>query len=119
MVESPLVSAAALAGRLDDPQLRLADVRWYVGEPGRNRAEYDAGHLPGAIYFDIDSHLTWLTGPGRHPLPASAAFAALMGSRGLGDDHLIVAYDDAGGAYPAGLIPEYLPVLGCNAGPRE
>jgi thiosulfate/3-mercaptopyruvate sulfurtransferase len=101
--ESPLISPVDLAARLDDPQLRLADVRWYVGEPGRNLAEYEAGHLPGAIYLDIDSDLTQPTGPGRHPLPDPAAFAALMGSRGFGDHHLIVAYDDAGGVYAARL----------------
>lgn len=103
MAEPPLISAGELAGRLDDPALRLADVRWYAGEPGRNRAEYDAGHLPGAVYLDIDTDLTWPTGPGRHPLPEPAAFASLMGSRGLGDHHSIVAYDDAGGVYAARL----------------
>jgi len=102
--ESPLVSVGEVAARGEDPTLRLADVRWYVGEPGRNRAEYDAGHLPGAIYLDVDSDLTWPTGPGRHPLPPDReAFARLLGARGLGDEHLIVAYDDAGGVYAARL----------------
>jgi len=98
-----LVSAAELAGFLGDPRLRLADVRWYVGEPGRNRAEYAAGHLPGAVLLDVDTDLSAPTGPGRHPLPEPAAFAALLASRGFGDDHLIVAYDDADGIYAARL----------------
>ncbi|MBM3695217.1 MAG: sulfurtransferase [Actinobacteria bacterium] len=104
MAESPLISAAQLTSRLGDPRLRFADVRWYVGEPGRNRAEYEAGHLPGAVYLDIDSDLTRPSGPGRHPLPPDRhGFARLLGERGLGDDHLIVAYDDAGGIYAARL----------------
>ena len=103
MAERPLITVTELASRRGDPRLRLADVRWYVGEPGRNRAEYDAGHLPGAVYLDIDSDLTWSTGPGRHPLPEPGPFAALLAGRGFGDDDLIVAYDDAGGIYAARL----------------
>ncbi len=103
MAESPLIAAADLAARLGDPALRLADVRWYVGEPGRNLAEYRRGHLPGAVYLDIDSDLVSPAGPGRHPLPDPGTFAALLGSRGFGDGHLIVAYDDAAGVYAARL----------------
>lgn len=98
-----LISAAELAGHRADPRLRLADVRWYMGEPGRNRAEYAAGHLPGAIFLDVDTDLSAPSGPGRHPLPDPNAFAALLAERGFGDDHLIVAYDDAGGIYAARL----------------
>jgi thiosulfate/3-mercaptopyruvate sulfurtransferase len=101
--DAHLISPAELAERLDDPRLRPADVRWYVGEPGRNRAEYAAGHLPGAVFLDVDSDLSAPTGPGRHPLPDPGAFASLLTARGFGDDHLIVAYDDAGGIYAARL----------------
>jgi thiosulfate/3-mercaptopyruvate sulfurtransferase len=103
VAENPLISVGELATRLGDPGLRPADVRWYVGEPGRNLAEYRRGHLPGAVYLDIDSDLTRPTGPGRHPLPDQQAFAALLGIRGLGGDDLIVAYDDTGGIYAARL----------------
>jgi len=98
-----LVSAAELAGFLGDPRLRLADVRWYVGEPGRNRAEYAAGHLSRAVFLDVDTDLSAPTGPGRHPLPDPDDFAALLAGRGFGDDHVIVAYDDADGVYAARL----------------
>ncbi|HSQ37028.1 MAG TPA: sulfurtransferase [Acidimicrobiia bacterium] len=98
-----LVSAAELAGFLGDPRLRLADVRWYVGEPGRNRAAYAAGHLSGAVFLDVDTDLSAPTGPGRHPLPDPDDFAALLAGRGFGDDHVIVAYDDADGVYAARL----------------
>lgn len=103
MPDEHLISASELAGRLGDPRLRLADVRWYVGEPGRNRAAYAAGHLPGAVFVDVDTNLSAPAGPSRHPLPEPGAFAALLAERGFGDDQLIVAYDDAGGIYAARL----------------
>jgi len=103
VLDGYLISATALAGRLDDPRLRLVDVRWYLGEPGRNRAQYAAGHLPGASLLDLDTDLSAPSGPGRHPLPDPADFAALLAERGFGDDHVIVAYDDAGGVYAARL----------------
>jgi thiosulfate/3-mercaptopyruvate sulfurtransferase len=103
VARQPLLSAAEVAARLDDPSLRLADVRWYLNEPGRGPTEYAAGHLPGAVFFDVDADLSAPSGPGRHPLPQRDAFAALMGSRGCGDGHLVVAYDDAGGVYAARL----------------
>jgi thiosulfate/3-mercaptopyruvate sulfurtransferase len=103
VAESPLISTADLAARLDDPRLRLADVRWCAGAPAGGREEYAAGHLPGAVYFDLDEDLAARRGPGRHPLPEPAAFAALLAGRGFGDDHLIVAYDDSAGIYAARL----------------
>lgn len=103
MPDDQLILAAALAGRLDDPHLRLADVRWYLGRPDRNRAEFAAGHLPGAVLLDLDSDLSAPSGPGRHPLPDRAAFAALLAGLGFGDGHVIVVYDDAEGIYAARL----------------
>ena len=103
-----LISADELAGRLDaDPgSLRIADVRWYLKRPGDGRAAYAAGHIPGAIFVDLDDDLSDLDGlgsPGRHPLPSPAAFARTMGSLGIGSDHFVVAYDDAGGTIAARL----------------
>jgi thiosulfate/3-mercaptopyruvate sulfurtransferase len=98
-----LISVEELAARLDEPALRLADVRWYVGEPDRGRREYDEGHLPGAIFVDLDRDLAATSGPGRHPLPDPAAFAARMSELGLGRDDLVVAYDDSLGTIAARL----------------
>jgi thiosulfate/3-mercaptopyruvate sulfurtransferase len=98
-----LISVEELAARLDDPTLRLADVRWFVGEPERGRHEYDEGHLPGAMFVDLDRDLAAPTGPGRHPLPDPAAFAARMGELGIGPDDLVVAYDDSLGTIAARL----------------
>src|SRR4051794_32754153 len=99
---APFVDPAWLAEHRDE--VVLADVRWYLdGRSGR--AAYDAGHLPGAVFVDLDA---WLAGPpgaaGRHPLPDPATFARGMGHLGIGDDDRVVAYDDAGGTVAARLV---------------
>jgi len=100
---SPLIAAAALAAIADDPTTRLADVRWYLDKPGRGHQAYHEGHLPGAVFVDLDRHLCAPEGPGRHPLPERSIFAATMGRLGFGDDHFIVVYDDTGGTIAARL----------------
>ncbi|MFE4834845.1 sulfurtransferase [Arthrobacter sp. NPDC056691] len=83
----------------------LADTRWYLdGAAGRDA--YDRGHLPGAVFVDLDR---WLSGPasedgGRNPLPDPAVFAAGMQECGIEDSDLVVAYDDAGGVIAARLV---------------
>ena len=55
MSNDGLVSSEILAARLGDPNLRIADASWYLPQAGRNpRAEYEAAHIPGAVFFDID-----------------------------------------------------------------
>jgi thiosulfate/3-mercaptopyruvate sulfurtransferase len=98
-----LISASELASRVDEPDLRIVDVRWYLGKPGAGRAAYDEGHLPGAIFIDLDRDLVAATGPGRHPLPSPADFAAALGRAGIGDNDFVVAYDDVGGWVAARL----------------
>ena len=99
----PLVSVDWLAAHRTDPRLRIADVRWSLSGPsGRDR--YDAGHVPGAIFLDADGELSSPgAGPGRHPIPAPAKLGAILGAGGVGDDHIVVAYDDAGGSIAARL----------------
>ena len=104
---SPLVSVERLAEWLDGgrPPV-IVDVRWYLGKPGAGRAAYDEGHLPGAIYLDLDDDLADLNGlgaPGRHPLPSPAAFIERMAAAGIGDDDRVVGYDDVGGWVAARL----------------
>lgn len=103
MPERPIVAPEELAPLLGDPLLRIADTRWYLDDPGMGRVNFEGGHLPGATFVDLDTHLVARTGPGRHPLPDRADFAATMGALGFGDRHLIVAYDDRGGAVAARL----------------
>lgn len=98
-----LISAADLAAKLDDPDLRLLDVRWWLTEPGRGRRDYLAEHIPGAVWVDLDAELTAAEGPGRHPLPDPSAFAARMAQLGVGDDTEVVAYDDVNGTIAARL----------------
>jgi len=104
----PIVDAGDL-GRLDAV---LCDVRWYLG--GRSgREAYEAGHLPGAVFVDLDRDLTAppSTTQGRHPLPTAEAFAAALGALGIGPDDAVVAYDDSGGM-SAGRLVWMLRVLG-------
>ena len=83
-----------------------ADVRSYLdGRVGRDA--YGAGHLPGAVFVDLDEALAAHTDPaagGRHPLPTPEHFAAAMADAGIGDDDVVVAYDDAGGVMAARLV---------------
>jgi thiosulfate/3-mercaptopyruvate sulfurtransferase len=99
----PFVSADWLDEHRDD--VVVADTRWYLdGRSGRDA--YLEGHLPGAVFVDLDR---WLSGPsrgdgGRHPLPAPGIFAEGMSQLGIGDDVTVVAYDDAGGVIAARLV---------------
>ena len=111
---SPLISPETLADRLFDPLLRLLDVRWWLTERGRGRRDYLAGHLPGAVWVDLDADLTAPVGPGRHPLPDPAAFVERMAALGVSDGTDVVAYDDAGGTI-AGRIWWMLEDLGFDA----
>jgi thiosulfate/3-mercaptopyruvate sulfurtransferase len=98
----PVVDAVWI---LRHPNVVVADVRWYLdGRSGR--AAYDAGHLPGAVFVDLDRRLAAPGSPaeGRHPLPSPEAFAEGMASLGIGDDSTVVAYDDAGGVTAARLV---------------
>ncbi len=88
---------------LDDPSLRVVDVRWLLGTPGRGRESYDEGHIPGAIFLDLDTDLVARDGPGRHPLPSPIDFRASLEATGIGTEHTVVAYDDVGGWVAARL----------------
>lgn len=101
---SPLVDVSWLADRAGDPNVRVVDLRWYLGGK-RGLDEYAKGHLPGAVFVDLDLDLAAprASGPGRHPLPSTEAFTALLSKLGVGASTLVVAYDDAGGAIAARL----------------
>jgi thiosulfate/3-mercaptopyruvate sulfurtransferase len=88
---------------LDRRDVAVCDVRWYLTEPERGRREYDAGHVPGAVFVDLHHDLAGGPGGGRHPLPAPHDFTRLLGELGINPAHTVVAYDDAGGAVAARL----------------
>jgi thiosulfate/3-mercaptopyruvate sulfurtransferase len=98
-----LISVEELSQRIGSDDLRIADVRWYLNRSGAGRGAYEVGHLPGGIFVDLDTDLSATEGPGRHPLPAPQAFARRMEELGIGNDHLVVAYDDTGGTTAARL----------------
>lgn len=93
-----LIDADALAARIDDARTVVLDVRWTLAEPD-GRDAYRAGHIPGAVYVDLDGELADhdALGEGRHPLPTEAAFTAAMRRWGLHDGDIVVVVDDAGG----------------------
>src|ERR1700761_2796040 len=100
---APFISIDAL-DQLPEPVI-LADARWYL-DSRSGRAAYEQGHLPDAVFVDLDC---WLSGPatlegGRNPLPEPEVFSEGMASLGIGDDHTVVAYDDAGGVIAARLV---------------
>lgn len=98
-----LISPDGLRALVGSPDLRLADVRWYLGQPDRGREAYASGHIPGATFVDLDRDLSAPAGPGRHPLPDPGVFAARMFELGFGGRHSIVVYDDVSGGVAARL----------------
>ncbi len=81
---SALVDTAWLAQHLGDPKLRVADASWYLPDQGRDaRAEYAAGHIAGAVFFDIDE-IADPTSPLPHMLPSPERLAEAVAGRGLG-----------------------------------
>lgn len=103
-----LVSTDWLAEHLRDPDLRVADVRWYLDPARRARDAYAAGHIPGAVFFDVDRDLSAPGGgrgrpAGRHPWPPADQVARVMGGAGIGPGVRVVAYDDQAGATAARL----------------
>ena len=98
-----IIAPETLLARLDDPRLRLLDVRWWLTDLPRGRRDYEAGHIPGARWVDLDTVLTAPEGPGRHPLPSPAGVARAMSALGVTDDASVVVYDDADGTIAARL----------------
>lgn len=79
---------------------QFVDCRWDLGNPGRGREVYLAGHIPGASFLDVDADLSDLSvrGRGRHPLPQPDAFSAAASGAGIGPGIFVVAYGSTGGA---------------------
>jgi thiosulfate/3-mercaptopyruvate sulfurtransferase len=91
LLVSPAALAKELAGHAGPV---LLDVRWRLGGPS-GLDSYQEGHLPGAVFIDLDRDLAAPPGPaGRHPLPGPAAFQAAMRAAGVSEDRPVVLYDD-------------------------
>lgn len=91
----PIISAAELATRTDSTV--VLDVRYQLGGPP-GRPDYEAGHIPGAHFVDLEQELAGSPGKGgRHPLPDLDLFAAAMRRAGVGADREVVTYDGGQG----------------------
>ncbi|MFI0902016.1 sulfurtransferase [Streptomyces sioyaensis] len=89
-----IITATELASELAQPAAPvLLDVRYQLGGPP-GRPQYEAGHVPGAVYVDLDSELASPPGPaGRHPLPDLDVFTGAMRAAGVRADRPVVVYD--------------------------
>ena len=91
-----LVSTSWLAQHLNDPDLRVLDASWYLPGAGRDaKAEYAAGHIPGARFFDIDEIADQRSNL-PHMAPPPEKFVTRLRAMGVGDGHQVVVYDGAG-----------------------
>ncbi len=91
-----LVSTDWLAAHLGDPDLRILDGSWYLPDMGRNGgAEYNAAHIPGARYVDIDE-ISDARSALPHMAPPPEKFISRMRAMGVGDGHQVVVYDGNG-----------------------
>lgn len=102
---SPIVSTAELAEHLDDPDWRIFDCRFDLGQPDAGLEAYREGHIPGAFYAHLEQDLS---GPvsedgGRHPLPDPAVLRATFSDWGIGPQTRVVCYDYRTNAYAGRL----------------
>lgn len=91
-----LVSTDWLAAHLNDPDLRVIEASWHMPATGRNaQAEYQAEHIPGARFFDIDE-ISDTRSALPHMAPPVEKFISRMRAMGVGDGHQVVIYDSLG-----------------------
>jgi thiosulfate/3-mercaptopyruvate sulfurtransferase len=98
----PIVDVAWLASQRPGA-VRIVDLRWTLSGKPSGREKYEGGHIPGAVFVDLDRDLSRPGGPGRHPFPDAEHLAQLLGRIGVGPDTHVVVYDDAGGSVAARL----------------
>jgi thiosulfate/3-mercaptopyruvate sulfurtransferase len=98
---SNLIQAEELYQRLEDETLIIIDTRFDLKDPNAGRNAYEAGHIPGAVYFDLDKDLSGEKAEhgGRHPLPNGKSFVGKLWAAGVSSNALVVAYDDAANMY--------------------
>ncbi|WP_328320122.1 sulfurtransferase [Streptomyces sp. NBC_00388] len=95
---TPIITASDLASESAGPRPPvLLDVRWQLGGPNL-RPEYEAGHIPGAVFVDLDAELAGPPGAGgRHPLPDPAELGVVLRRAGVSQDTPVVVYDGGQG----------------------
>ncbi len=96
LASSWLRSTEWLQDHLDAPDIVIVDGSWYLPPQKRDaKEEYRAGHIPGAVHFDIDE-VCDKTSTLPHMMPSGQQFAAAVGALGIGDGKTVVIYDGAG-----------------------
>lgn len=100
-----LILVDELEGQFGDPDLRVVDCRFSLTDSGAGSRMYLDGHIPGAVFADLEKDLSGPIGPttGRHPLPDAKPFRGTLGKLGIDGACDVVVYDDASGAVAARL----------------
>lgn len=93
-----LVSPEWLLQNSRNPGVRVLDTRFTLGKPEAGRAAYEAGHIPGAVFIDLEKDLSAPVRAdrvgGRHPLPSVSQLEETLSRLGVSNEHHVVAYDD-------------------------
>lgn len=105
MTLQTLIGANDLSALMREADVLVVDCRSDLADPARGRRDYAQGHIPGAVYADLNRDLSDLSKPdlGRHPLPEAQAFSSVLARWGWAPGTRVVAYDEASGAYAARL----------------
>jgi len=100
-----LISTDVVAENLNNPAFRIVDCRHSLAQPEQGQVDYTNGHIPGAIYANLDTELAAPISEdsGRHPLPDVDSFIVSLQQWGISNDSQVVVYDDAGGGIAARL----------------
>ncbi|WP_028612700.1 sulfurtransferase [Paenibacillus harenae] len=100
-----IVSLKWVLARMYEPDMVIVDCRFLMGKPDAGRELYEAGHIPGAVYLDLEKDLSAPADEhgGRHPLPDAAELTGTLSRVGIGNASRVVAYDDQGGAMASRL----------------
>jgi thiosulfate/3-mercaptopyruvate sulfurtransferase len=101
-----LIDARSLARLQREGEVLVVDCRFELSAPERGERGWREGHIPGAVYADLDRDLSGPHRPGlgRHPLPEDAAFSATLSRWGWRPGLDVVAYDEAQGALAAARL---------------
>ncbi|MEM6947338.1 MAG: sulfurtransferase [Pseudomonadota bacterium] len=92
LTEDPLVSASWLLANQNAPDLRIIEATWYLDAPGKAKTDYLEGHIPGAVFFDVDE-VSDPDSPYPRMLPNTVKFSARARRMGIGDGNRLVIYD--------------------------
>lgn len=105
MARTTLITTAELAASLSNPDWLVIDCRFELGKPDAGRLAWQAGHIPGAIYADLERDLSApvTSRTGRHPLPAIGDIEATLSRFGVTAQTQVVCYDAGNAAYAARL----------------